>query len=61
MWNSRKITTAIYLAAFVIFVGAFLTDVHMTPFFPYFVVICMLLGLTSIFVMWRAHRDQGHQ
>jgi hypothetical protein len=47
MKSNRKVWTAIYLAAAVIFFGGYFARVYETAFFPFFVGFCMLFGLAT--------------
>jgi hypothetical protein len=56
MLSNRTIWTLIYSFAFIIFFGGWFVGVQYSPYFPVFVVFCMVYGAGVAAFMWFSAR-----
>jgi hypothetical protein len=51
--DRKTIWTAIYVVAAIIFFGGYFAGVYKSPYFPIFVVFCMVYGAATTIYWWR--------
>jgi len=56
MKSNRKVWTAVYVAAAVMFFGGYLARIYESAYFPIFVGFCILFGLAVNIYWWRTHK-----